>query len=78
MSTQYGTQDRVDLLDFKPNFNVYPRIKLKPDLITSTDSSGRVPLHWAASKGNAHHCNRPRKDYYLIYSEIHLAANINA
>ena len=27
------------------------KIQLKPEFVTKTDESGRIPLHWAVSKG---------------------------
>jgi len=30
---------------------VKQKIQLKPELVTKTDESGRIPLHWAVSKG---------------------------
>jgi len=48
-----GVEETVHNLALEGDIQtIMQRIKLKPDLIKSTDSSGRVPLHWAASKGH--------------------------
>jgi 26S proteasome non-ATPase regulatory subunit 10 len=53
MLSGIGVEETVHNLALEGDLEaVSKRIKLKPDLITSTDSSGRVPLHWAASKGH--------------------------
>jgi len=53
MMSGNGVEDTVHNLALEGDLEAFcNKIKLKPDLITSTDSSGRVPLHWAASKGH--------------------------
>jgi len=48
-----GTEESIHNLALEGEMEaVINRIKIKPELIKSVDSSGRIPLHWAVSKGH--------------------------